>query len=55
MNRLLPPRKGRPLNFILPRNKGVEDLLQSLEAILEAVAQGEIPSEGGANLDWEAG
>jgi len=47
LERLLPPRKDRPINFILPKIKGAEDLVKALGAILEAVAQGEItPGEG---------
>ena len=47
LERLLPPRKDRPINFNLPSIKGAADLLQALGAILEAVAQGEItPGEG---------
>jgi hypothetical protein len=45
--RLLPPRKDRPINFDLPPIQGAADLTQALEAILRAVAQGEItPGEG---------
>ena len=47
LERLLPPRKDRPVNFTLPRIEGAEDLVKALGAILEAVAQGEItPAEG---------
>jgi hypothetical protein len=47
LERLLPPRKDRPINFTLPKIKGAEDLAQALGAILEAVANGEItPGEG---------
>ena len=47
LERLLPPRKDRPINFSLPSIKGAADLLQALGAILEAVAQGEVtPGEG---------
>jgi len=47
LERLLPPRKDRPVNFTLPRIEGAEDLVKALRAILEAVAQGEItPAEG---------
>ena len=42
LERLLPPRKDRPINFSLPRITGAADLLQALGAILEAVARGEI-------------
>ena len=47
LERLLPPRKDRPVNFTLPRIEGAEDIVKALGAILEAVAQGEItPAEG---------
>ena len=47
LERPLPPRKDRPVNFTLPRIEGAEDLVKALGAILEAVAQGEItPAEG---------
>ena len=47
LERLLPPRRDRPISFTLPKIKGAEDLLQALNAILEAVAGGEItPAEG---------
>jgi hypothetical protein len=47
LERLLPPRKDRPINFTLPRIEGAQDLVKALGAILEAVAQGEItPGEG---------
>ena len=40
LDRLLPPRKDRPINFTLPRIEGAQDLVKALGAILEAVAQG---------------
>ena len=40
LERLLPPRKDRPISFTLPKIEGAEDLLQALNAILEAVARG---------------
>ena len=47
LERLLPPRKDRPINFTLPKVEEVGDLPQALWAILEAVALGEItPGEG---------
>ena len=47
LERLLPPRKDRPVNFTLPRIEGAKDLVKALGAILEAVARGEItPGEG---------
>jgi hypothetical protein len=47
LERLLPPRKDRPINFTLPEVKEAGDLPKALLAILAAVAQGEItPGEG---------
>jgi hypothetical protein len=47
LERLLPPRKDRPITFDMPQMEGAEDLPQALEAILGAVARGEIsPGEG---------
>jgi hypothetical protein len=47
LERLLPPRRDRPINFILPKITEAEDLPQALMAILKAVSQGEItPGEG---------
>jgi len=52
LERVLPPRKDRPINFTLPKIKGAEDLAKALGAILEAVANGEItPGEGQALTD----
>ena len=47
LERLLPPRKDRPINFSLPEIEGTEDLPKAMGVILQAVAQGEItPGEG---------
>ncbi len=47
LERLLPPRKDRPITFDLPPLEGAQDLPRVLKAILEAVARGEItPGEG---------
>jgi hypothetical protein len=47
LERLLPPRKDRPVNLSLPTIKGTEDLVAALGAIVAAVARGEItPGEG---------
>jgi len=49
LERLLPPRKDRPINFTLPKVEEAADLPKALLAILEAVAQGELtPGEGQA-------
>ena len=47
LERLIPPRKDRPITMKLPQVESVGDLPKALEAVLKAVAQGEItPSEG---------
>jgi hypothetical protein len=47
LERLLPPRKDRPISFTLPKIQRPEDIPLALQAIVEAVAQGEItPGEG---------
>ncbi len=47
LERVLPPRKDRPVKFTLPKINGVDDLSQALRAVLEAIAQGKItPGEG---------
>jgi hypothetical protein len=47
LERLIPPRKDRPINLKLPQVAGVGDIPKALGAILEAVAGGEItPQEG---------
>jgi hypothetical protein len=49
LERLIPPRKDRPITLKLPKVGGVEDIPKALEAILEAVAKGGItPGEGQA-------
>jgi hypothetical protein len=45
LERLFPPQKDCPITL-----KGVEDLPKVLVAILEAVAQGEIPPKGKQTL-----
>jgi hypothetical protein len=47
LERLVPPRKDQPINLKLPKVAGVGDIPKALEAILKAVAEGEItPQEG---------
>jgi hypothetical protein len=49
LERLIPPRKDRPINLKLPQVTGVGDIPATLCAIVTAVAQGEItPQEGQA-------
>jgi len=55
LERILPPRKDRPISFALPKIKGAEDLPKVLGAILEAVAQGEITPRARQNPDRHTG
>ncbi|MBM4284356.1 MAG: hypothetical protein FJ128_03775 [Deltaproteobacteria bacterium] len=47
LERLIPPRKDRPVTLALPKVEGAGDLPAALGAVLEAVACGELtPAEG---------
>jgi hypothetical protein len=47
LERLIPIRKDQPIKLKLPKLEDVADIPKVLEAVLKAVAQGEItPSEG---------
>jgi hypothetical protein len=47
LDRLLPPRKDRPISLTLPTIKEAADLVKGLGAIIDAVSQGAItPGEG---------
>lgn len=47
LDRILPPRKDRPISLDLPEIKKWTDILQAMEALTQAVARGEItPLEG---------
>jgi hypothetical protein len=47
LERLLPPRKDWPITLKLPKVEGAGDIPKVLEAVLKAVAGGEItPAEG---------
>ena len=46
LERLLPPRKDRPVALSLPKVEGAKNIVEALSRILEAVTQGEItPAE----------
>jgi hypothetical protein len=48
LDRIIPPRKDRPIAFELPKIENIGDTAKSMAAILNAVASGEVsPSEGG--------
>jgi len=42
LERILPPRKDRPVNIDLPKLEGVEDFSGAMGAITEAVGRGDI-------------
>ena len=51
MERLLPPRKGRPVNFALPPIATMKDVAKAHDALLAAVAAGDLtPDEAAALL-----
>jgi hypothetical protein len=46
LDRILPPRRDRPVRFVIPELKSAEDSVKALAAITAAVARGELtPSE----------
>jgi hypothetical protein len=50
MDRLAPPRKERPITFALPPIKTAADLSLATDAVLQAVADGEITPGEAADL-----
>jgi len=48
LERVLPPRKGRPINFTLPKMTNTGDLHAAALAILGAVSEGDISPEEAA-------
>ena len=49
LDKLLPNQRERSINLKVPRVKGAQDLPQAFEAVMKAVADGEItPGEGQA-------
>jgi hypothetical protein len=55
LERLLPSRKDRPINLILPKVEGTQDLPKALWAVVKAVAQGGDHPGGKANAENYAG
>ncbi|OPH84250.1 DUF5681 domain-containing protein [Nitrobacter vulgaris] len=48
MDRILPPRKDRPVTFDFPQIRSAQDAATTLSAVLEAVAAGELtPADAG--------
>jgi hypothetical protein len=50
LERIAPPRKDRPVNFVLPRIETVADLPKASAALLDAVASGELTPGEAAEL-----
>lgn len=50
LDRLMPARKGRPVEIALPAVKTAADVLAGLEAVLDHVAEGGITPEEGATV-----
>jgi hypothetical protein len=49
LDKLLPNRRERSINLKVPRVKGAQDIPQALEAVMQAVAAGDLtPGEGQA-------
>jgi hypothetical protein len=48
MDRIVPPRRDRPVTFTLPKIQGPADAATAMGAVLEAAAQGDLtPIEAG--------
>ncbi len=45
LERILPPRKCRPLKVVLPKINGPEDILNAVNSVLKAVASGQITTD----------
>ena len=50
LDRILPPRKGRPVTFTLPEIKNAQDAAAVVSAVLTAVASGEITPTDAAEV-----
>lgn len=50
LDRIAPPRKGRPMVFTLPPVETAADTVKALGALLAAVAGGELSPEEGASV-----
>lgn len=48
MDRIVPPRRDRPVSFTLPKIEGPAEAATAMAAVLQAAAQGELtPMEAG--------
>ena len=50
MERLLPPRRSRPVSFDLPKSETAEDLLFAYDAVLSAVATSVLTTDEGQRI-----
>jgi hypothetical protein len=50
LDRICPPRRGRPVRVALPKLDGVAGILAANEVLIEAVASGELTGEEAAPL-----
>ncbi len=50
LERILPPRRDRPVSFAMPRIESADDAAKGMAAILAAVAAGELTPGEGAEL-----
>jgi hypothetical protein len=50
MDRILPPRRERPVQFAMPELRSVSDASKAISALLSAVAKGELGASEAAEL-----
>lgn len=50
LERILPPRKSRPVNITLPEAKTVDGVAEAQSAVVQAVADGELTPEEGSTI-----
>ncbi len=50
LERILPPRKSRPINIALPEVKTAESVAEAQAAVVQAVADGELTPEEGSTI-----
>ncbi|MGY4433159.1 hypothetical protein ACVWWO_005636 [Bradyrhizobium sp. F1.13.1] len=50
LDRILPPRKDRPVTFTMPEIKGAQDAAALVSAVLAAVASGELTPSDAAEI-----
>jgi hypothetical protein len=50
LDRIIPPRRDRPVNFLIPDLKSADDASRAMAAITSAVASGELTPNEAAEL-----